>query len=73
MHPYVPPAPLPEPSEHVNYIDIVKGSYSNWGQSMTEYQRKHPSLDTLKVGALMLIVKYLLEILAELKKPRQII
>lgn len=64
-----PPIP-PPPSEHTNYFDLVVGSLRSWGEQMTVSERRSPTRENLKLGALLFIGQTLKEILEELKKPK---
>lgn len=69
MHPWTPPPPKPEPSEHVNFVDLYSRS---WGRNMTHREKKSPSMETLQLTMLMKIVELLHEIKTEIKRPKSI-
>ena len=65
-----PPKPVPPVSKHVPFSEFGDG---NWGNKMTDEEKKHPSMEQLKLGTLYKIVSLLKEILKELKRDKKII
>lgn len=68
---YSHPIPPPEKPTHVSFIDLVREhSGKNWGKDMFKEDIKHPSLENLKIGMLVLLGEKLDFILEELRKPK---
>lgn len=69
MHPYIPPPP-PEKTHH-SFASIVRNS--NWGMELTKMDLKHPSDRVLAFAYQARTVELLEQILAELKRPKNIV
>lgn len=64
------PPPVIE-SNLVSYASLVRG-VKGWGEKMTESEKKGPTKENLKLGALFRIIELLESIDQELKRPKRL-